>query len=62
MYRKNKLTKEQDERLAYSVKVGLPNEYRGQIWEFLVKVDKYKSKSELMYENYLNNPDEGMTQ
>lgn len=59
-FRKVKLTKQQEERMATSIKIGLPNSLRGRIWEYLVKVDKYKQKSEKMYENYLNKPNDGM--
>lgn len=44
------------ERMEYSIKIGLPPSIRGEIWEFIVKVEKYKSKSPLMYLNYLESP------
>lgn len=53
---KHKLTATQEQRLICSIKVGLPGRLRGQIWEYLVKVNKYKSKSPEMYQNYLEKP------
>ena len=55
---KSKVFPEGDDlvRMEYSIKMGLPAEIRGIIWEYIVKVAKYKSKSPYMYQNYLASP------
>jgi hypothetical protein len=42
-----------EKRIVCSIKCGLPGRRRGEIWEYLVKVKKYKSKSPEMYLNFL---------
>lgn len=50
-----------EKRIVCSIKVGLPGRKRGQIWEYLVKVKKYKSKAPEMYLNYLEKENEDNT-
>lgn len=52
-----RLTQNEEQRLVCSIKCGLPGRLRGQIWEYLVKVNKYRSKTPEMYSNYLTKPD-----
>lgn len=58
---KTKLTAIAEQRLICSIKFGLPGRLRGKIWEFLVKVNKYKSKTPEMYSNYLAKPNNDST-
>jgi len=53
----NKLSKIQKQRLFFSIKVGLPPKLRGRIWEFLVKVSKYKKRCHNNYSDFLSMPD-----
>ena len=41
------------QRIICSIKVGLPERQRGNIWEYLVNVKKYKSKEEHNYQYFL---------
>jgi hypothetical protein len=53
LVQKHKLSEEQQQRMIVSIKCGLPGRQRGTIWEYLVKVEKYKKKSAQTYEDFL---------
>jgi len=51
------LSEIQERRIIWSIKMGLPDRRRGDIWEYLVKVNKYKKKEERSYQDLLNTKD-----
>lgn len=61
LVQKKKRSQVQEERLIWSIKLGLPQGLRGAIWEYLVKVEKYRSKAPEMYTNYLKKPNKDNT-
>lgn len=52
-----KLSDIQERRIIWSIKMGLPDRRRGDIWEYLVRVNKYRKKEERSYQDLLNTKD-----